>query len=135
MRYAVVAAIMFALATLGCSRSEREAGDVADETAAQEEVAAHEDAAADDAVERDTAGGPSVTAAAPEVERPPMRNWVLLEFNRSVEPADLEWLEANGFRVDTVLERNQVRGWLERPEGSEVIARDPRIARISAQAR
>jgi hypothetical protein len=60
---------------------------------------------------------------------------VLLEFSRPVEESDLEWLEANGFRVDSVMSELRVRGWLERSEGGRVIASDPRIARVHTQMR
>ena len=72
---------------------------------------------------------------APDVEQPTMKNWMLIEFIRAVEETDLQWLEENGFRVDTVLSETMVAGWLEVPEGGEVIGQDPRIARIHAQMR
>jgi hypothetical protein len=78
---------------------------------------------------------PSSVAPAPDVEQPAMKNWMLIEFTRAVEETDLQWLEENGFRVDTVMSETMVRGWLEVPEGGEVIGQDPRIARIHAQMR
>lgn len=78
---------------------------------------------------------PSPVAPAPDVEQPAMKNWMLIEFIRAIEKTDLQWLEENGFRVDTVISETMVRGWLEVPEGGEVIGQDPRIARILAQMR
>ena len=52
-----------------------------------------------------------------------------------VEEADVEWLEANGFRVDSVMSELLVRGWLESSESSALIAKDPRIARVQPQMR
>jgi hypothetical protein len=132
MKSAYVVVAVLGLATAGCAPGER---DAADAGGAAEEAAVQADAGAAEAAQVDTVAPPAATQTAAERERPTLRNWVLLEFKRPVEQADLDWLEANGFRVDTVMARFQVRGWLERPEGSEVIARDPRIARISAQAR
>jgi hypothetical protein len=78
---------------------------------------------------------PAAVAPAPDVEQPRMKNWMLIEFARSVEPKDLRWLEENGFRVDTVMSARMVRGWLEEPAGGEAIASDPRIAKIHPQMR
>ncbi len=96
--------------------------------------------AAETALEQETmteakpppAGGVS---PAPGVEPSKVKNWMLIEFARKLEDADLAWLEENGFRVDTVMSPMMVRGWLEKPEGGEVISQDPRVARIHAQMR
>ena len=80
-------------------------------------------------------GPPQGIAAAPEAETPQMKNWMLIEFASAVRDADLEWLEGNGFHVDTLMSSTLVRGWLELPEGGEAIAQDPRVARIHAQMR
>ena len=81
------------------------------------------------------AAGPRGVAPATEGDRPGLKNWLLIEFARAIEPADLEWLEQNGFRVDTVLSATTVRGWLEDAAGGSAIGKDPRIARIDAQMR
>jgi hypothetical protein len=64
-----------------------------------------------------------------------MKNWMLIEFAQAIEDEDIEWLEANGFNVDTVMNATMLRGWLEQPEGGEVISQDPRVAKIHAQMR
>jgi hypothetical protein len=74
-------------------------------------------------------------APAEGVEMPAVKNWMLIEFKRAVEKADLEWLAENGFRVDTVMGPTTVRGWLEDPAGGAVISQDPRVAGIKAQMR
>lgn len=81
------------------------------------------------------AAGPRGVAPATEEDEPRIKNWLLIEFARAIESADLEWLEQNGFRVDTVLSATTVRGWLEDPAGGAAIGKDPRIARIDAQMR
>jgi hypothetical protein len=78
---------------------------------------------------------PATVAPAPGVEQPVMKNWMLIEFAKSVEPEDLRWLEKNGFRVDTVMSAKMVRGWLEEMAGGEAIAKDPRIVKIHPQMR
>lgn len=83
----------------------------------------------------DVAARPKTVASSTEGDRTNMRNWMLIEFVRAIEPADLEWLERNGFRVDTVLSATTVRGWLEKAAGGAVIGKDPRIARIDTQMR
>ena len=138
MRLTVIGVLVLALCASGCSRAEEERADVAGDAAAAVEEETQEDATPQNAGDVAAAEGAIAPGAAPgrqDAESPVMRNWVLLEFVRPVEGADVEWLEANGFRVDTVMSGNLVRGWLEMPEGGEVIARDARIARVSAQAR
>jgi hypothetical protein len=83
----------------------------------------------------DAVSGPQRVAPASEGDELGMKNWLLIEFARAIKVADLEWLEQNGFRVDTVLSSTTVRGWLEDAAGGAVIGRDPRIARIDAQMR
>lgn len=78
---------------------------------------------------------PGAVAPAPGVEPSKVKNWMLIEFARPVEDADLAWLRQNGFQVDTLMSPTMVRGWLEKPEGGEVIGTDPRVARIHAQMR
>ncbi len=78
---------------------------------------------------------PGAVAPAPGVEPSKVKNWMVIEFARPVEDADLAWLKQNGFQVDTLMSPTMVRGWLEKPEGGEVIGTDPRIARIHAQMR
>ncbi len=78
---------------------------------------------------------PAAVAPAPGVERPAMKNWMLIEFSAPVQEADLRWLEENGFRVDTLVGPTLVRGWLETAAGGEEIAKNPRVARIHAQMR
>ncbi len=127
------------LAAAAC-RSEGGAGQAGEATSVSEEPVVQQ---AVDEVTPDTepedAGGAAATpgrvAAATEGDEPGMKNWLLIEFARAIETADLEWLEANGFRVDTVMGVMSVRGWLEDPAGGAVIGEDPRIARIHAQMR
>ena len=143
-----ISALVFGLTLVGCAPSER-AADVADESPAAEAAVTEETAAAP---EEETAGEPQadtpeatvpdaapeppgVVAPADDVEGRVMRNWVLLEFSRPVEEADLEWLEENGFRVDSVMSELRVRGWFERAEGGRAVANDPRIARVHTQMR
>lgn len=83
----------------------------------------------------DSSARPKTVAPSAEGDRTGMKNWLLIEFVRAIEPADLEWLEGNGFRVDTVLSATTVRGWLENAAGGAVIGKDPRISRIDAQMR
>ena len=138
MRIAVVALILAGLGASACSRADEERADASADAAAAVGEETQEEATPQNAGDAAAAKGAVAPGAAPgrqDAESPVMRNWVLLEFVRPVEGADVEWLEANGFRVDTVMSGNLVRGWLERPEGGEVIARDARIARVSAQAR
>jgi hypothetical protein len=78
---------------------------------------------------------PGRVAPATEGDEAGMKNWLLIEFARAIEAADLEWLEGNGFRVDTVMSELTVRGWLEDPAGGAAIGEDPRIAQIHAQMR
>ncbi|KPK82617.1 MAG: hypothetical protein AMS25_01860 [Gemmatimonas sp. SM23_52] len=130
----------------GCAGGEQTARQAEEETPAAESAMTEEPGAgvAEETVPAEAPGeagevgaGEAVEATpeAPGVRRPALRNWVLIEFARAIEPADLEWLEENGFRVDTVMGETMVRGWLEVPAGGEVIAQDPRIARIHAQMR
>lgn len=124
---------------VGCSPGEREA-EVADEAPAAEAAITDEGGTAleGEAAAEPQAGapeGPGAVAPADEAEVRVMRNFVLLEFSRPLEATDLEWLQANGFHVDSVMSELRVRGWLERPEGGRVIAGDPRIARVHTQMR
>jgi hypothetical protein len=134
----------------GCGPGERAAQRTDEAAAAAEEAAAEQggtaagettaaaeaEAGAPEAVGADTAPeGPGAVAPAAEAEARAMRNWVLLEFSRPLEEGDLEWLEANGFRVDSVMGELRVRGWLEDSEGGRAIASDPRIARVHTQMR
>jgi hypothetical protein len=135
-----LAVLALALALATCSPREEaaelpEQGAAAEEgtVAEEEQGAAAESATAAPAVE--TAAGPASVAPATPEERPMPRNWMVLEFARAVEDADLEWLEENGFRVDTVMTETQVRGWLEDPAGGATITNDARIARVQAQMR
>jgi len=107
------------------------------EAASQAATAAAEpEAGAPGAVRADTAPeGPGAVAPAAGAEGRTVRNWVLLEFSRPLQEGDLEWLEANGFRVDSVMGELRVRGWLEGAEGGRAIASDPRIARVHTQMR
>jgi hypothetical protein len=146
-----ITAMALGLALVGCAPGER-AAEATDEAPAAEAAVADEDAAVPEeeetaaaaepqagtpevAVPDAAAEGPGAVAPAEEGEARVMRNWVLLEFSRPVEEADLEWLEANGFRVDSVMSELRVRGWLERSEDGRVIASDPRIARVHTQMR
>lgn len=127
------------LAAAAC-RSEGGAGQAGEATSVSEEPVVQQAA---DEVTLDTepedageaAAAPARVAAATEGDEPGMKNWLLIEFARAIETADLEWLEANGFRVDTVMGAMSVRGWLEDPAGGAAIGEDPRIARIHAQMR
>lgn len=83
----------------------------------------------------ETVKRPGTVSPAPGVEPSKVKNWMLIEFARPLEDADLAWLKQNGFQVDTVMSPTMVRGWLERAEGGEVIGTDPRIARVHAQMR
>ncbi|MGD2216938.1 MAG: hypothetical protein PVJ64_09280 [Gemmatimonadales bacterium] len=144
------AALALVVVVVGCAPGERseeggeeaarsaetvpaaEGGAVTEEAAveAEPEAGAPEPDAPDVAPQR-----PGAVAPAAEGEAPALRNWVLLEFSRPVEEGDLEWLEANGFRVDSVMSELRVRGWFERGEGGRAIANDPRIARVHTQMR
>lgn len=147
-----ITAMALVLALVSCAPGERAAEDTdeTDEAPAAEAAVADEDAAAPEeaaAAEEPEAGAPEAAAPDATAERPDavapaeetdarvMRNWVLLEFSRPVEEADLEWLEANGFRVDSVMSELRVRGWFERAENSGAVANDPRIARVHTQMR
>ena len=152
-----ITAIALVLALVSCAPGERAAEDteetdeapaaeaaLADEDAEapEEEAAAEEpepsvpEAAAPEAAAPDAAAErPDAVAPAEETDARVMRNWVLLEFSRPVEEADLEWLEANGFRVDSVRSELRVLGWFERAEGGSAVATDPRIARVHTQMR
>jgi len=90
---------------------------------------AEEDAAAEEAI------SPATTSPQEDAAQGEMKNWMLVQFARPVEEADLRWLEENGFRVDTVMGERMVRGWLEEPAAGEVIGQDPRISKIAAQLR
>ncbi len=83
----------------------------------------------------ETAKPPGAVAPAPGVEPSKVKNWMVIEFARPVADADIAWLKQNGFQVDTLMSPTMVRGWLEKPEGGEVIGTDPRVARIHAQMR
>jgi hypothetical protein len=141
---AVTAGTLLALS--GCAGGEEAARQAGEETPAAESAMAEEPGAAvaEETVPSETpaeageVGAEEVVQTSPEpsgVRRPALRNWMLIEFARAIEPADLEWLEENGFRVDTVMSETMVRGWLEVTAGGEVIGQDPRIARIHAQMR
>ena len=88
---------------------------------------------AEDAAMSETMGDESDAAGAQDVEQP--KNLMLIEFVEPIQEADLEWLKENGFQVDTVFSETTLRGWLEVPEGGEVIGTDPRVARIDAMMR
>jgi hypothetical protein len=139
MRLTIIGLLVLGLGVSACARAEEESADAPSDAAAAVEEEAQEEAPAreegGDAAADEAAVAPEAAPARQDAENPAMRNWVLLEFVRTVEEADVEWLEYNGFRVDTVMSGNLVRGWLEVPGGGEVIARDARIARVSAQAR
>ncbi|UCC71144.1 MAG: hypothetical protein JSV86_12195 [Gemmatimonadota bacterium] len=135
------------LALAGCTAGERAAqegeaaapaaeGTAAEETARVpvEAAPAVESEPREPAVREETAQ-PGTAPPATEGETETMRPWVLLEFARPLEETDFGWLEANGFRVDTVMSERLVRGWLGGPAGGAVIASDPRIARIHTQMR
>lgn len=145
-----IAALAFVVLVLGCAPGEHAGEDTAETAPAAEAGARGEaDVAYEEPGEaaEPEAGAPEADSTvvmprepepvAPEadIEAPTVRNWVLLVFSRPVEEADLEWLEANGFRVDSVMSELRVRGWLERPGGGSAIANDPRIARIQTQMR
>ncbi|NIR44736.1 MAG: hypothetical protein GWN99_10560 [Gemmatimonadetes bacterium] len=121
-----------------------------DDSAAADAVAESEDAAQTGSAGTDiadtaaAAGQPAaetgtapagVAPALPGDRKARLRNWVLLEFVEPVQEADLQWLRESGFVVDTVMGEKLVRGWLKMPAGGEIISTDPRIARVSAQAR
>ncbi len=151
------ASIVFVVALCACSRAPEtgaagEAGAAAEPAAAPEapgamtpegQAAMAESAAApapQPPAGEETAPGETVkrsgaVAPAPGAEPSKVKNWMLIEFARPLEDADLAWLKQNGFQVDTVMSPTMVRGWLEKPEGGEVIGTDPRIARIHAQMR
>ncbi len=129
MRLTVIGLLVLGLGVIACSRAEEERPD-----APAGAAPAAEDTMSDEA-SGEVAAAPGVAPSGQDAGRPAMRNWVLLEFVRPVEEADLQWLAENGFRVDTVMGEKLVRGWLEASDGGEVIARDGRIARVSAQAR
>lgn len=142
----LVVTVALLLVLSGCAGGEQAARQTEEGTPAAESAVAQEPGAgvAEETVPSETAGEAGEVRAeeavqtSPEpsgVRRPALRNWMLIEFARAVEPADLEWLEENGFRVDTVMSETMVRGWLEVPAGGEVIGQDPRIARIHAQMR
>jgi hypothetical protein len=150
MRNPTQSTLIVTVATLavlsGCAGGEQAARQAEEETPAAESAMAEEPgvAVAEDTVAAEPPGeagevgaeeAVEATPEAPGVRRPALRNWMLIEFARAVEPADLEWLEENGFRVDTVMSETMVRGWLEVPAGGELIGQDPRIARIHAQMR
>ncbi len=78
---------------------------------------------------------PGRVAPVAEGDEPGLKNWLLIEFARAIEPADLEWLEQSGFRVDTLMNATTVRGWLEDAAGGALIGKDPRVVRIDAQMR
>ncbi|NIN72668.1 MAG: hypothetical protein GTO46_12245 [Gemmatimonadetes bacterium] len=145
-----IAALALVVGHLGCAPSERaaeppdEAARAAEAEPPPESPAVSEERAAEAEPEAAAPGvdapdvapeRPGAVAPAAEVDPRVTRNWVLLEFSRPVEEADLEWLEANGFHVDSVMSELRVRGWLERSEGGRAIAGDPRIARVHTQMR
>ncbi len=111
------ACVVTVLVLAACSPAED-----ADRTAVAEEAAVGE-----------TMGGEASAGETPDVERP--KNFMLIEFSAPIQEADLTWLEENGFHVDTVFSETTLRGWLEVPEGGEVIGTDPRVARIDAMMR
>lgn len=145
-----IAVLALLLVPVGCGPGERaaerpdEAAPAADTARAGEGEAASGEAAAraepeaeapEETVSDTALEQPGAVAPATEAEVRNVRNWVLLEFSRPLEEGDLEWLEANGFRVDSVMGDRRVRGWLERAEAGRAIADDPRIARVQTQMR
>jgi hypothetical protein len=145
-----IAVLALLLAPVGCGPGEGaaerpdETTPAADTARAGEGAAASEEAAAraepeaeapEETVSDTALQQPGAVAPATEAETRAVRSWVLLEFSRPLEEGDLEWLEANGFRVDSVMGERRVRGWFERAEGGRTIADDPRIARVHTQMR
>jgi hypothetical protein len=145
-----IATLALVLVAVGCGPGERpaerpdEAAPAADTARAGEGGATSEEAAAqaepeaeapEETVSDTALQQPGTVAPATEAEVRAVRSWVLLEFSRPLEEGDLEWLEANGFRVDSVMGDRRVRGWLERAEAGRTIANDPRIARVHTQMR
>lgn len=138
------AALVLALVFAACRGGREEAGQ-AEEAAPAAEATTAETATetaepegqpiSESAVGEAAATPPGAVAPAEGVEKPAVKNWMLIEFARAIEEADLKWLEENGFRVDTVMGETTVRGWLENPAGGPVISQDPRIAKIQAQMR
>jgi hypothetical protein len=146
------AALILALALAGCTPGE-EAAEQGEEVAPAAEAGMAEEsgtsetgeAAAEvetppemEAAEESpgvTGGPPGAVAPATGGEAQGVRKWVLPEFARAVEDADVEWLEANGFHVDSVMSETLVRGWLAESAGAEAISSDPRIARVRTQMR
>lgn len=117
------------------ARQATEPGDTATDQPSGQPPGGGETTAAERAAGGDVVAQPEAVAPSAEGDRAGMKNWMLIEFVRAIESADLDWLERNGFRVDTVLSATTVRGWLEDPAGGSVIGNDPRIARIDAQMR
>jgi hypothetical protein len=112
-----------ALTFMAC-RAEEESAERADTVPAVAETSATQDTAGEVSQEM---GAVTPTAGA---EEGAMKRWMLIEFARAVEDTDLQWLQANGFHVDTLMGEKMVRGWLENPEGGPVIDQDARVARI-----
>jgi len=88
---------------------------------------------AEEATMNEPMGDASGEGDARDAEQP--KNFMLIEFVEPIQETDLEWLKENGFHVDTVFGETSLRGWLEIPEGGEVIGTDPRVARIDAMMR
>jgi hypothetical protein len=127
------------LAATAC-RGGGEAGQAGGAASVSEEPSPHQaaDEATPDTQPEETGEATEAQGrVAPTTERDEAgrKNWLLIEFARAVEAADLEWLEGNGFRVDSVMGEMTVRGWLEDAAGGAVIGQDPRIAQIHAQMR
>jgi hypothetical protein len=115
--------------TLVACHAEEESAEMADTRPAAAETSAAEDTAGEVGQE------PGAVAPAAGAEEGAMKRWMLIEFARAVEDTDLQWLQANGFHVDTLMGETMVRGWLENPEGGPVIDQDPRVAKIHALRR
>ncbi len=98
-------------------------------------TAAEDSMAASPAVEEAIAPPAAGVPPAPGVEDTGLRNWMVIEFARDVEKADLEWLEQNSFHVDTVMGPRMIRGWLEDAAAGSRLSQDPRVASIHAQMR
>ncbi len=138
------ASLVVVVAFCACSRAQETgaaggadtaATPAAEEPGAMSEAAPPAQGEAAQGAAGDTVKRPVAVSPAPGVEPSKVKNWMVIEFARPVEDADLAWLRQNGFRVDTLMSPTMVRGWLEKPEGGEVIGTDPRIARIHAQMR
>lgn len=140
------------LVFIACGGGEQQAEQAEETTPAGQEAQAQDARATGEAVGETTGGEAMAEAAAgesgaeagaaseaeapgPGVEQPTMKHWMTIEFARAVSDADLQWLQENGFHVDTVMSETLVRGWLENLAAGEVLGADPRIANIDAQMR